>query len=73
MKAVNTVVQRMQKPTPKFFRKLRNIGLVMLAVSGAILTAPIAMPAVLVTAAGYAAIAGTVMSGVSQSAVKYDK
>ena len=73
MKAVRTVVKRMQQPTPKFFKKIRNIGLAVLAVSGAILTAPVALPAALVTVAGYAAIMGTVMSGVSQAAVKDDE
>ena len=73
MKAVKTVVKRMQQPTPKFFKKIRNIGLAVLAVGGAILTAPVTLPAALVTIAGYAALVGTVMSGVSQAAVKDDE
>lgn len=60
----------MQAPTPPFFRKLRNIGLVLVAVSATIVAAPIALPAVLIKVAGYLAIAGTVASTVSQAATQ---
>jgi hypothetical protein len=66
---MKTVVKRMKKPTPKFFKKLRNIGLTMAAVSATVISAPIALPAVVMKMAGYLAVAGTVMSGVSQTAV----
>ncbi len=49
---------------------MRNIGLLLLAVSGSIMTAPIALPAAVVTIAGYAAVAGSVMSAVSQVTVE---
>lgn len=57
---------RIQEKTPKFFRILRNIGLGLAAVSAAIVAAPITLPAVVVTAAGYAAVAGGVIGAVSQ-------
>lgn len=63
------IVQRMKAPTPKFFRVLRTIGLALVAASGALLTAPIALPAAIVTAAGYLAVAGTVATAVSQTAI----
>lgn len=63
------VVERAKAPTPKFFKRLRSIGLALLAVSGAIMTAPIALPAVLVSFAGYTALAGGVISAVSQITV----
>lgn len=63
------IIERAQAPTPKFFKLLRTIGLAMLAVSGALLTAPVALPAVIVTVAGYAAVAGGVLSAVSQVTV----
>ena len=63
------IVDRAQAPTPKFFRILRSIGLVLLAVSGTILTAPVALPVALVSAAGYFAVAGGVISAVSQMTV----
>ena len=63
------LIDRAQAPTPRFFKLLRTIGLALLAVSGAILTAPVALPVVVVTIAGYTAVAGGVLSAVSQVTV----
>ena len=63
------ILERAQAPTPKFFKLLRTIGLALLAVSGALLTAPVALPTVIITVAGYAAVAGGVLSAVSQVTV----
>ena len=63
------VVERAKAPTPKFFKVLRTIGLALLAVSGSIVAAPVALPAGVVTVAGYAAVAGGVLSAVSQITV----
>ena len=63
------IVERAKAPTPKFFRTLRSIGLALLAVSGSIIAAPVALPAVVVTIAGYSAVAGGVLSAVSQITV----
>jgi hypothetical protein len=63
------IIERVNAPTPKFFRVLRTIGLSLAAASAAILAAPIAVPAALVTVAGYVALAGTVVTAVSQTAV----
>ncbi|MEI8087872.1 MAG: hypothetical protein WCG93_16795 [Paludibacter sp.] len=63
------VVERVKAPTPKFFRTLRTIGLAMAAIGGAILASPIALPAGLIAAAGYVALAGGVVSAISQTAV----
>ena len=60
------IVNRAIAPTPKFFRILRSIGLVLLAISGTIIAAPVALPVALVSAAGYVAVAGGVISAVSQ-------
>ena len=65
-------VQRVKSPTPSFFKKLRNIGLVLAAVGAAIVTAPISLPAALVTVAGYAAVTGSVIGAVSQLTTKAD-
>ena len=67
------IISRMQKPTPSFFKKIRNIGLALAAISATILTAPVALPALVVQIAGYLAVAGGVMSTISQSAVKMEK
>ena len=70
-KSVNdlNVISRVKAPTPKFFRVLRNIGLALAAVSGAVLAAPVALPAALVTAATYVGVAGGVLTAVSQATV----
>ena len=60
------VIKRVKSPTPKFFKVLRNIGLVLAAVGGTILAAPVALPVVITTIGGYVAVAGGVLSAVSQ-------
>ena len=60
------IIKRIYSPTPKFFKVLRNIGLVLAAVGGTILAAPVALPAIVVTVDGYVAVAGGVISAVSQ-------
>lgn len=67
------IVQRIKAPTPKFFKKLRTIGLALLAVSGTILTAPISLPIAVVSIAGYVSVAGGVLSAVSQLTVEDKK
>ena len=66
------VIQRLQAPTPKFFRALRTIGLALAAASGALLAAPVALPAAVVTLAGYLTVAGSVATAVSQTAIEDD-
>lgn len=63
------LVKRVTSKTPPFFKKVRNLGLILAAVSGAILAAPVALPSAIVAAAGYVALAGGVMSAVSQTTV----
>lgn len=67
------LIERAVSPTPTFFQKLRNIGLALAAISAAIISAPIALPAIVTTIAGYLAVAGTVLSGVSQITVTGDQ
>lgn len=62
------ITERLTAATPPFFSKLRNIGLLLTAVSGALMGVP-AIPAIVIKIAGYLAVAGTVMSGVSQATV----
>jgi uncharacterized membrane protein HdeD (DUF308 family) len=63
------IVERIKAPTPKFFKILRSIGLALLAISGTIVAAPIVLPVTVVTVAGYMAVAGGVISAVSQMTV----
>ena len=59
-------IKRAKAPTPKFFKVLRTVGLTLAAVGGTVLAAPIALPVVVTSVAGYLAVAGGVISAVSQ-------
>lgn len=63
------IIDRYKKTTPTFFRKLRNIGIALAATGGAILAAPISLPALVITIASYLAVAGTVATAISQAVV----
>lgn len=60
------IINRVSSPTPKFFKTLRTIGLAMAAVGGSLLAAPVALPVMVVSFGGYLALAGGVLSAVSQ-------
>ncbi|WP_275314922.1 hypothetical protein [Tenacibaculum bernardetii] len=64
------IVERYKKPTPKFFKILRNIGIALATAGGAIIAAPIAIPSLVVTIATYMTVVGTVATAVSQAVVK---
>ena len=63
------LAKRYKHKTPSFFRKLRNIGIALAATGGALLAAPIALPAILLKVATYITVAGTVATTVSQAVV----
>lgn len=71
------VIDRAKAPTPKFFKVLRGIGLVLASVGAAVITAPISMPVVVVSVAGYLTVVGGVITAISQITVedvfKYQK
>ena len=62
------IIDRLIGPTPKFFKKVRTIGLALTAVSASLLASPVTLPAILVQIAGYLAVAGSVATAVSQVA-----
>jgi len=64
------ILKRAAAPTPKLFKVLRNIGLALAAASAAIIASPVLLPASIITAAGYVAVAGAVISAVSQITVE---
>lgn len=64
------ITQRVKSPTPPFFKKVRNIGIVLATLATTIVAAPVALPAVLVKIAGYLAVASGVASAVSQTTVE---
>ena len=63
----------MKSPTPRFFKKLRNTGLFLSAVSAGVFAVPVGLPVLVTQIAGYLAVAGTVASAVSQTAIKYER
>ena len=67
------IVERVKAPTPKWFKVLRTIGITLASVGGAILASPVALPAGIVTAAGYLLLGGTVVSAVAQTGVKSEE
>lgn len=69
-KMSNKLVQRWTAPTPKFWKKVQKIAIVAGALAGVILTAPVSLPAAVITAAGYVATAGTVAATLSQLTVE---
>ena len=64
------IIRRWKAPTPRFFKKVRNYGLLLSAVSAVITTAVIPLPALLINLAGYTALAGGIASALSQTAVE---
>jgi hypothetical protein len=65
-----TVAQRVQSPTPPFFKKLRTIGLALAAVGSTVVAVPIALPLLVTQLASYIAVAGGVLTAVSQATVE---
>jgi hypothetical protein len=70
---MKSILSRWAAPTPKFFKKVRNIGLVIGAIGTAIITAPISLPVMATTIAGYMVATGGVLTAVSQMAVADDE
>ena len=67
------LVSRIQEPTPKWFRIVRNIGLALSAVGGVIATAPVSLPAGIITLGGYLLLGGSIIGAVSQTAVSAEE
>ncbi len=67
------LIERLKAPTPKWFKIVRTIGITLTAVGGAILAAPIAIPATVVTVAGYLALGGTIATAVAQTAIQTEE
>ena len=67
------LVSRIQQPTPKWFRIVRNIGLALSAVGGVLVAAPVALPAAVVTVGGYLLLGGSIIGAVSQTAISSEE
>jgi uncharacterized membrane protein HdeD (DUF308 family) len=66
-------VERVLAPTPKWFKTIRTIGIALASVGGIIIASPVALPVGLVTVAGYLVLGGSIISAVSQTAVKSEE
>lgn len=64
------IIQRFKAPTPKFWKKMQTIGLSLAGISAVILSAPVSLPAGIITIAGYMATAGGVVGVISQLTVE---
>jgi len=74
MKSNNmNLIDRIKAPTPKWFRIVRSIGLIMATVGGALVASPVALPTALVSVAGYLVLGGGIISAVSQTAVQAEE
>jgi hypothetical protein len=67
------IVERALAPTPKWFKILRTVGIALATIGGTIIAAPVALPVGLVSAAGYLVLGGSIISVVSQTAVKSEE
>jgi Fe2+ transport system protein FeoA len=62
------VVRRVKAPTPKFWKRVQRLGVVIGTIATVIATAPISLPAAVVTVGGYLAVASGAVAAVSQLA-----
>ncbi len=62
--------ERWEAKTPKFWKKVQRIGLVAGALGAALVAVPVALPAAIITGAGYLIAAGTVTAALSQLTVE---
>ncbi len=68
-KEIMNIIERVKAPVPKFFKKIRTIGLALVAAGGAIAASPIALPASILAIGGYLIVGGGVLTAVSQITV----
>ena len=64
------LIERWNAPTPKFWKKVQSIGLVLTGIGTFIATAPISLPAAIVTAGSYAAFGGGLIATMSQLTIQ---
>lgn len=75
MKKANemNVVERLNAPTPKFFKKVQSVGVVAGLLGTMILAFPVGLPVAIVNVAGYLIACGGILAGTSQMAVDEPK
>ena len=65
-----SIKQRWCAKTPRFWKKVQKISILIGAVAGVIIAAPITLPVAVVTVASYAITVGTVAATLSQLTVE---
>lgn len=65
-----TISERFKAQTPKFWKKVQKLGLTLGAIGGVIIASPIALPAAVISVAGYMVVAGGVTATLSQLTVQ---
>lgn len=70
---MRTIKKRWNARTPKFWKNVQKIGIAAGAVGAAIIAAPIALPAAIVTTAGYLVAVGGITAALSQLTVENKK
>ena len=65
-----SIKQRWCAKTPRFWKKVQKISILIGAVAGVIIAAPITLPVAVVTVASYAITVGTVAATLSQLTVQ---
>lgn len=73
MNILSEVKNRAMAPTPPFFQFLKKAGLIIAAIGIAVISAPGAVPAILLAYAGHAVTAGTILVTISQLTVDDSK
>jgi hypothetical protein len=68
-----TIGERLNAPTPPFFKKIRTIGLLIGAIGAAIVASPVVLHAIVASAAGYLITAGAVIVSVSSVTVDFSE
>jgi hypothetical protein len=58
--------KRFASPTPSFWQKIRNIALIVAATGGAVLAAPVTLPAAVATTLGYVVAVASAIAGTAQ-------
>ena len=65
-----TLKERWQSKTPKFWKKVQRIGIVAGTLGAILLAAPVALPAAIITGAGYLVAVGGAAATLSQLTVE---
>jgi hypothetical protein len=73
MKNNMNLIERIKAPTPKWFKIIRNISIVLASIGGIIIASPVALPIGLVSVAGYLVLGGSIISVVSQTGVQSEE